>query len=102
MGAQILDVHYRFEQRGAGLLHRFFEGERACDAERHIARVHVVVFAVVEGRAEIRDRESGEIAALGRFANAALDETESSSWGLHRQINRPQIRYPCRAEAAPS
>ena len=53
------DVHDRLEERGASLLHGFFESQRAGDFEGDVGRIDVVIFAVVEDGAEIHDGETG-------------------------------------------
>ena len=66
-------MHDGFEERGTRCFHGFLESERTGDAKCHVGRINVVVFAVVEGGAEIGDREPGEEAEGGCFTDAALD-----------------------------
>src|SRR5580704_7131522 len=59
-----LHRHYWFEQARPRLFHRFLERERPRDLERHVARIDVVIFAVVQAYAEIHHRKSREVSAL--------------------------------------
>src|SRR5260370_9385835 len=68
-----VDVHHRLEQRRAGLLHGFLEGERAGNLEGHIRGIDIVIFAVVKDGAEIHDWKTCEEAARSSVANSFFD-----------------------------
>jgi hypothetical protein len=72
-GRRDLDRIDRLEDRGACLLHRRLERERAGHLERHFRRVDGVVRAVGQRHPEIHHRVARQPAALRRFADPLLD-----------------------------
>src|SRR5260370_28898597 len=80
VGGIDFDVHHRLEQHRPGLLHGFFEGQRAGDFESDVRGVDVVVFAVVEDGAEINHWEAGQITARGGFANSSFHRGNPVPW----------------------
>ena len=68
-----LDGHHRLEQLRLRALHGGLEGHGARHLERHLARVDVVVRAVLEDDADVDDGIAGEDPRLHRLLNAEVD-----------------------------
>src|SRR5690606_41945728 len=72
-GRDDLDLHDRLEQHGLRLLRTFLERHRARDLERDLARVDVVVRAVVERDLDVDDGVAGDHAVLHLLLDALVD-----------------------------
>src|SRR3954447_15326662 len=72
LGRRDLDGHHRLEQVPPRALEGFLERHRACDLERTLARVDLVVRPVDELDRDVDDRVAGEHARVHRFRDARV------------------------------
>ena len=68
-----LNMHHRLEQRGLACFIASLNASEPAILNAISRGIHVVIFAVIQGRAEIDDRKSREVAARGGVANSSLD-----------------------------
>src|SRR6185437_10445543 len=75
-----LDAHNWFEQHRTRFFGGAAEAHRASRLEGHLRGVHLVIRAVIEGRAHVHHRVARDDAVFQRLANAFLGRPDVLAW----------------------